>query len=289
MKGCQTIAKPVFVPKEQTYVGPYDCLIRNPSNEISSRPHYHDFFEIQFYLTDSGKIEVGDSLCEPSYGDVILINIFEPHAFKYDEKLNHCRFCISLNPTFLLESCCKTSNLLSLFNNSFEYYPKLHLEPECFSNYLELIYKYEHINLKDGRGIKEKSIIFDLLANLMNDTYDYRSCTDESDVQVNLLLKIIDFINSNLTDDLSLHRLSTTLNYSPSYISRTFKTVAGINLNEYITSKRIESAKGLLFSNLSITEICRRTGFNNYSNFYKAFVEQTGMNPKQFRDSKLVT
>ena len=260
-------------------------MIRNPNNEVSSQLHYHDFFEIQFYLTDYGNIKVGNYSCQPIYGDVILINFFEPHFFNCDEKLNHCRFCISLNPTFLLESCCKNSNLLSLFDKSFKYYPKLHLEPDCFSRYIELIEKFENIDFKDGRGLKEKSIIYDLLANLMNDTYNYRICSNESDAQVNLLLKVLDYVNSNLIDDLSLNQLSTILNYSPSYISRTFKAETGINLNEYITSKRIEAAKSLLYSELPITEICRRTGFNNYSNFYKTFIEHTGMNPKQFRDS----
>lgn len=282
------MVKPVFVPKEKAYIGPYDCIIRNPGNEISSLLHYHDFFEIQFYLAEAGTIKVGGKIYHPKYGDVILINIFEPHSFQYDERNNHCRFCISLNPTFLLETCCKTSNSLSLFNQCFEYYPKLHLDSDSFSRYLELIYKYENINLKDGRGIKEKSIIYDLLANLMNDTHSYRIIAGESDVQVNLLLRMIEHINANLTDNLSLERLSTILNYSPSYLSRTFKVVTGINLKEYITSKRVESAKSLLNSELSITEICRRSGFNNYSNFYKTFVDHTGLNPKQFRESKLI-
>ena len=41
---------------------------------------------------------------------------------------------------------------------------------------------------------------------------------------------------------------------------------------------------GAILSDTDITKACEQAGFKNYSNFYRAFVKEYGMSPKEFRE-----
>ena len=55
----------------------------------------------------------------------------------------------------------------------------------------------------------------------------------------------------------------------------------------YILMKKINLAKELLTSGIAPQDACERCGFSTYSNFYKAFVERTGISPKNIVNRKL--
>lgn len=67
---------------------------------------------------------------------------------------------------------------------------------------------------------------------------------------------------------------------SESYICRIFKLSTGTTINKYITARRISIAKSLLSNGLSINDVCIKCGFNDYSNFLKAFKKAVGYDLK---------
>jgi AraC-like DNA-binding protein len=52
---------------------------------------------------------------------------------------------------------------------------------------------------------------------------------------------------------------------------------------QYLTDKRILRAKRLLGEDIPLSEIAERTGFQDYSHFYKCFMKCEGMKPSEFR------
>jgi len=57
----------------------------------------------------------------------------------------------------------------------------------------------------------------------------------------------------------------------------------------YVTELRLAYAANLLLiSNLSITDICYESGFENLSWFYKLFVQKYSMTPKKYRKNHLI-
>ena len=84
----------------------------------------------------------------------------------------------------------------------------------------------------------------------------------------------------------TIDALSEELHLTSSYISRLFKKEFGINLFEYITEVRIQSAKDLLKStDFKIYEIAERIGFKSTINFNYAFKRITGISPSKYRDN----
>ncbi|WP_109829753.1 AraC family transcriptional regulator [Reichenbachiella versicolor] len=96
---------------------------------------------------------------------------------------------------------------------------------------------------------------------------------------------VLDFIEENLNEDLSLQLLSQKANYSPYHFHRLFSTVVGERLNEYITRKRIERIASIVLvrPHQALKEIAFQYGFNSDNSFSRAFRKYYGVTPTQFK------
>ena len=100
------------------------------------------------------------------------------------------------------------------------------------------------------------------------------------------LQTVIDYINSNIQQPLSLDELASVAHMSKYYMIRLFKQSTGATLHRYVTKCRIIKAKQLLAQrNLSIVEICHLVGFQSQSHFTSIFHRYVGVPPKVYRDS----
>jgi len=91
-----------------------------------------------------------------------------------------------------------------------------------------------------------------------------------------------------LDPDLSLQALATHLSISPHYISQTLNETLNINFFNFVNQWRIEAAKPLIAADKdTILNIALQVGFNTRSSFYKAFKNETGKNPSEFRKSNI--
>ena len=94
------------------------------------------------------------------------------------------------------------------------------------------------------------------------------------------------FINLNLSSNLSVKKVANEIGLSPDHLTRLFKKETGFNIITFINKKRIDTSLELLkTTDLSIAEIGDLIGLNNTSYFYTLFKKETGMSPKQYRDS----
>lgn len=84
--------------------------------------------------------------------------------------------------------------------------------------------------------------------------------------------------------ELSVSQIARQLYISPQYLSRLFRSIAGVTCMEYLTSVRLKAAKELLRgSSIKSYEIAEMVGYNHPNYFSALFKKHTGMTPKQFR------
>ena len=92
------------------------------------------------------------------------------------------------------------------------------------------------------------------------------------------------YIQSHLGEKLSLNTLANFMHVNPVYFSAWFKQHNGTGFSEYLQTQRIERAKKLLMDHtLSIDTIAEMVGLNSTSYFRKAFKQEVGISPTQFR------
>lgn len=99
------------------------------------------------------------------------------------------------------------------------------------------------------------------------------------------LQQVLEFINSNIEEDIKLDDLAQVANMSLCYFSTLFKQSTGVTPWQHVMQQRIERAKVLLkTSNCSIVEIALQCGFKSQSHFTQQFRKFTGFSPKVYRD-----
>ncbi|MFF2446127.1 bifunctional transcriptional activator/DNA repair enzyme AdaA [Neobacillus sp. NPDC058068] len=95
---------------------------------------------------------------------------------------------------------------------------------------------------------------------------------------------IIEYIDKNYPDKLSLETLAEISHGSPYHLHRTFKKITGMTPVEYIHQVRINTAKKyLLQSDRAVSDIAKMVGISNTPYFITVFKKMTGTTPAHFR------
>lgn len=98
------------------------------------------------------------------------------------------------------------------------------------------------------------------------------------------LLDVISHIEENIEKPLYIDDLSSMTSWGKTHFSRIFKTFYHKTIYQYILEKKIEYAKEMILnSDLYISELHNKCGFESYSNFFHAFKKFTSMTPQEFR------
>lgn len=97
--------------------------------------------------------------------------------------------------------------------------------------------------------------------------------------------RVLDYIEQNIDQELSLKELATVANFSPFHFHRIFRALVGETLNQFIQRLRIEKAAKMLIDapRKSITEIALDCGFSSSATFARSFKEAYLMNASQWR------
>lgn len=99
------------------------------------------------------------------------------------------------------------------------------------------------------------------------------------------LTQIIDYMERNYSEPLTLNDTAEQFYLSVGYLSRYFKDKTGIGFNRYLMQIRLEhSMKDLLYTSDSISNIAMNHGFPNVKSFVKYFKEVYGDTPKNYRE-----
>ncbi|OGF50166.1 MAG: hypothetical protein A2231_07795 [Candidatus Firestonebacteria bacterium RIFOXYA2_FULL_40_8] len=95
----------------------------------------------------------------------------------------------------------------------------------------------------------------------------------------------LDYIDRNISSDLSLSKLSEVVGLAPNYLSSKFSKISGISIKNYIIEKRISEARKKLelHPEVKIIAIAYETGFMDLSNFNHTFKKLTGFTPSDYR------
>lgn len=98
--------------------------------------------------------------------------------------------------------------------------------------------------------------------------------------------KIVSYILSNLSSELSLKQISEKFSYSPAYINRILKKETGYTTIQFIKQKRISLAKMLLnFDDMSIEQIALQVGYPDCNYFCRVFRQVENTSPAQYREA----
>ena len=98
-----------------------------------------------------------------------------------------------------------------------------------------------------------------------------------------LLPNITNYIDGNFAKINSLTEVSDKFGYSYNYISKVFKQIHGVTLQQYLISKKMEYAALLLKKNSSIEDVSVSLNYSSVYNFSRAFKIYHKVSPGTYR------
>ena len=105
--------------------------------------------------------------------------------------------------------------------------------------------------------------------------------------QLETVIGIRNYINTNYDNDLNLNVLSRSRFVSKFYMIRLFKKYYGQTPRQYLIDKRIAKSKEYLKNGMSVTQTCFAVGFESLGSFSTLFKRKTGKSPTVFQIEQL--
>ncbi len=259
---------------------------------IQSRPlnsqfpfHKHGNYELFVFLKGKGTYLIEGQRYELHPFDMLIINDKEVHKLQIDESKPYERIIINFSKVFLEQLKSDGYDLFSALDKRRPGFGnKINGEYVNKSGIMRCLNEIEKYikQIRPETTIMIKCMLLEILVavNRSNDN------SEDSDKNMSIYEnskanEIIEFINNNLTEVITLDILSQKFYLNKYHICHLFKDATGFSVNQYVTYKRVIKADHLLANGSSATNACELSGFNDYSNFYKTYKKYMGKSPRQ--------
>ena len=135
---------------------------------------------------------------------------------------------------------------------------------------------------EDKQAEDKKKLLNAIFTEILFDLkYNYADHVITEHITDITVLKIIAFINSNFSNNITIKSIADHLNYSETYISHKFKKAMHTSVYKYILQKKLIHAHSLIVSGVLPTQAAKQSGFDDYSGFFKIYKKYFGFSPSR--------
>lgn len=281
-------SKPEFEKIEPAFGSSFSYRTYNKENQNKNHTfwHYHPELELVYVNGGSGKRQIGSHVSYYRTGDLILIGSNLPHCGFTDSLTEYeCETVIQMKPDFLgpeFFNIPEMRNIKSLFERSRKgivYHGKA---KKYIGDKIEALKDKDHydrlLGLLEVLSLLEKAEDYTVL--------NAEGFILETGLQDNNRVNIIfNFVKEEFKRPISLEEVADLVSMTVPAFCRYFKKITGKTFTEFVNEYRLTHAAKLLHEKqVSITEVCFDSGFNNFSHFNKRFKKFTGKSPSLYRN-----
>lgn len=235
-----------------------------------SEPHVDkDLFSVFVLLTGELDYIVEGKPLHIHPGDLLLVGNNELHRRVLKENVCCEYILLALNLDFFIKNnCTEFSDVV--FKRALGSNNIIPAEKTAENGLFEIIRRLDrYVSEKPINQTVVSSVIVELLYHLNSQV----AKTQKNDRKQENIKGIIDFINTHLTEKLSLGVIAKHFYLTEPYLCRVFKQNTGFTVRRYIVYKRIVLTKEYYLKGCSLAAACARAGFGDYSNFYRAYTK----------------
>lgn len=247
--------------------------------------HFHPEIELVYVNKGKGKRHIGNHLSYFNNSQLMLLGSNLPH-YGFTDRLtsNGSETIIQFKPDFLGDLFFdkpEMTNIKQLLERAkqgilFKPETKKEVGPK-----IQSLVTYEGFE----RIIKLLEILNELGVSKDYTLLNVDGFAFETEPKDNEKLNIIfKFINNNFKRAISLEEIADKVSMTEPAFCRYLKKATGKTFTRLVNEYRVVHATKLLNeSQLSITDVCFESGFNNFSHFNKLFKEITGKSASKYR------
>lgn len=262
--------KKLFVYRDNTTYLHHTLTIDPATDDVSFKSHSHNMVEVYYFLRGNARFVVEGNIFTLERGNVLVMASGQTHHLLLEPSVAYERMALLIDtaaapPEYeaLSDKIYEGANLFELdkreqiwFEESF-----LMITKSAEDMQKNLIYSFA-------------SMIFGLLSNKL-------SHTTEPKVEDDIIKKTVNYINKNLSSELNLEIIANALYCSKVTLNRKFREIMGCTVWEYVVRRRIYSARQRLILGGNISDAYEKSGFNDYSSFFRAYKKVVGISPSE--------
>lgn len=228
--------------------------------------NWHHNIEILYFVEGSGEVICDMEVENVSVGDIFVVNSNSIHSVKTEDVVKY--YCLIVDKKFCDSNgieCSKRAFVKKINNdNVTEKYKKI---VDAFKTRTDF-YK-----------TRIRVSVLDLLVALAED-FSSENRNRDDDKQTEIIKHVIEYINDNFSEEITIDELSQFAGYSRAHLSRQFKKATGLSIVEYINYIRCTNAHTMLVGeNKTVSEVALECGFSNMSYFSKIYKRVIGKLP----------
>jgi AraC-like DNA-binding protein len=251
------------------------------------RWHCHDEYELQLIVGARGRAFVGDYVGHFEPGHLVLTGPRLPHNWISTDLPPDGLDVRSLVIQFREEPLRDGMRAIKELEELGPLLERARRGIEFFGMSTGVRERFHRIKASHGLG---RFAEFLALLQALKRCEDYRllSSEDAPDLSAvdgrSTINKIVEYVNENYTEQISLAQVAALVNRSESSFSRYFSKATDSTFTAFVNRVRVHKACELLMnSEHQISRICYAVGFNNIANFNRRFLEIKGVTPREYR------
>lgn len=236
-------------------------------------PHWHEHTEILYFTKGGCSFFCDGKTFDVQEHDVVVINSTQVHSFTAKDGVAE-HYCMHLTPAFFSDVDFDGILIQNLIRGD-----------EYVTERIRKIRNRRYVH-KKGNDMMIKSHAYALFAHLIR-KYSYKGDEEEAKRNTDNLKRmelVFSYIDAHYCEDITTEALAGLMYVSVSYFCRFFKKVTGTTAAAYISEFRIKKSFPLLENtDMSMSEIAEKVGFDDPNYFSRVFRSTTGITPSEYR------
>ncbi len=245
--------------------------------------HSHNYYEILYICSGNIQYLIRTDRYRIQKGDIIIVppGVGHQPILSEEHKTPYKRYVLWLSNEFI-------NGIAPLFPDNDFLKPRL--LRTAGTRWATISNKFYAGIMEEERKLPGwKSAVYGNTMELI--TMLYRAVLDKDSLHLKsempeLLDKILAFVEDHLSEEITLDDTGKRFFVSRSTISNVFRKEIGISFYRYVTQRRLVAAKNLILEGMSMENIAEKVGFTDYSSFYRAFKNEYGISPRQFKEQQ---
>ncbi len=240
--------------------------------------HMHDNYEIYCFVSGKASYMVEGNIYELRPGTVLIMRSMETHKLIVNGGERYERFAVNFYPEALREKGIDKSLLVPFTGRQSGEKNIYHVSDIKTCRLLDIFMKM----CEECKRLPTENVLFLNLCSMLcavayafEDYPENRVYSTERDIDHELL----NYINDNITKELSVDSICKYAHISPAQLGRKFKELTGMTVYQYILSKRLILAQRHIAKGKSAVLAAQESGFGDYSCFYRMYKKRYGCAP----------
>ncbi|MDN5283840.1 MAG: transcriptional regulator, AraC family [Mucilaginibacter sp.] len=273
--------------KKETLHVPYEISF-DEAEVCTKFEHGHNFFELAFIRSGTGRHSLNQSECKYHPGQLFLVTPEDTHHFLIETKTEF--FFLRFNNIYLekknfgRDSLQRLEYILQNANHHNECILKNITDRSFVAPVVETIYQeraFKDLYNEDLIQQLVNTLILIVARNIANFLPGYIAETTEEKA-----VNILQYIQQNIYDPekLRAEQISYVFSVSVAYVGRYFKKHTNDTLQQYISKYKVNLIEHRIkFSDKRMNEIADEFGFTDVSHLNKFFRKQKGYSPRDIK------